>query len=254
MDEFDLLNQTSENKNTQEDDLFGSGNLDNTAPTNTFNTNQQEDLSWDIGNVSSNATTEQFDMLGGDILNNSSSVPQVSSFDGDMFTTQSSTDTLDSSSTTNSLSTSNNDRTEQQSDNSSFGMFSNPVSSTESVSPLQVYNTRRQQEITEKDVVEQRNIEELRKQAKTDLERWYQDRQKHMEQKRQTMKSEEELFRTKALEQSDKTSCDWSKVIRFLEFSQGTHLAKGKRDLNRMKSTIMNATRDRIKRTSENSA
>ena len=122
----------------------------------------------------------------------------------------------------------------------------------EDSSPLQAFNARRQQQIAEKDAEEQRKIDELRKQAKNDLDRWYQDRHMHMEQQRQTIKTEEEVFRTKALEQSDRNSCDWSKVIRLLDFSQGSQLSKSKRDLNRMKSTIMRATRDKINRTSEN--
>jgi hypothetical protein len=141
-------------------------------------------------------------------------------------------------------------------------MFSNAVSSTsidtnqpssiENSSPLQAYNVRRQQEIAEKDAEEHRKIEDLRQQAKHDLERWYQDRNVHMEHKRQAIKNEEDVFRTKALEQSDKNSCDWSKVVRLLEFSQASQVSKGKRDLNRMKTSILQATRDKVKRTSEN--
>jgi hypothetical protein len=146
-------------------------------------------------------------------------------------------------------------------------MFSNAVSSasintnqassigtysTEDSSPLQAFNVRRQQEIAEKDAEERRKIEDLRQQAKRDLERWYQDRNLHMEHKRQAIKNEEDVFRTKALEQSDKNSCDWSKVVRLLEFSQASQFSKGKRDLNRMKTSILQATRDKVKRTSEN--
>jgi hypothetical protein len=137
-------------------------------------------------------------------------------------------------------------------------MFSNPASSnqtnqfssyekssTENLSPLQAFNIRRQQEIADKDVVENRKIEELRQQAKQDLERWYQDRQKNMEQKRQVIKHDEEVLRTVSLEKSDKNTCDWAKVVRFLEFSQGTQLSKGKRDLNRMKASMLHAQRDK---------
>jgi hypothetical protein len=134
-------------------------------------------------------------------------------------------------------------------------MFSNPVSastndnyqtsSTETLSPLQAYNVRRQQEIAEKDVEENRKIEELRQQAKQDLQRWYQDRATRMEQQLQTIKHEEDVLRTKALEKSDKDTCDWAKIVRFLEFNPGSQLSKGKRDLNRMKASILHARRDK---------
>ena len=148
-------------------------------------------------------------------------------------------------------------------------MFSSPVSappantnqrssiapsSTENLSPLQAFNTRRQQEINEKDAEEKRKIDELRQQAKQDLDRWYQDRQKRMEKQRQTIKSDEDSLRTQALEKSDKNSCNWAKIIRFLEFAQGTQLSKGKRDLNRMKSSIIHANRDKDRQQSENGA
>jgi hypothetical protein len=140
-------------------------------------------------------------------------------------------------------------------------MFSSPISppintkeldSTEDLSPLQAFNVRRQKEIAEKDTEEQRKIEELRQQAKQDIERWYHDRQTRMEQKRQTIKQDEEVLRTKSLEKSDKETCDWGKVVRFLEFAQGAQLSKSKRDLNRMKSCMIHATRDKDGRKSEN--
>jgi hypothetical protein len=51
MDEFDLLNQSSEpsqNTNNQADDLFGSGN---TAPIDTSSNEQQLDPTWATDNV-----------------------------------------------------------------------------------------------------------------------------------------------------------------------------------------------------------
>ena len=146
-----------------------------------------------------------------------------------------------------------------QEDSSSSDIFSNSVpsaaaantnqlnlteiSSTENLSSLQIFNSRRQEEIAKKDVEEKQKIEELRQKAKDDIERWYQDRRMRMEQKRQTMKRDEDYLRLKALEKSDKDSCDWAKVIRLLEFSQGSQLSKSRRDLNRMKSSMINAKR-----------
>jgi len=73
-----------------------------------------------------------------------------------------------------------------------------------------------------------------------------------MEQKRHSIKQDENLITTKSLEKSDKNTCDWSKVIRFLDFSQGTQLTKQKRDLNRMRAVIIQAKRDKDGRKSEN--
>jgi hypothetical protein len=145
-------------------------------------------------------------------------------------------------------------------------MFTNPVSSstnayqfnsmeissTENLSRLKEFNIRRQQEIAEMDVIEQQKIEELRQQGKKDLERWYEDRRIRMEQKRQTIKQEDDVKLTQALQKSDKDTCDWAKVIRFLDFSQGTQITKQKRDLNRMRAVIIQAKRDKDGRKSEN--
>ena len=119
------------------------------------------------------------------------------------------------------------------------------MSSTENLSPLQTFHNRRQQEIAEKDEEEKQKIEELRQQAKDDIKRWYQERRMRMEQKRQTMKHDEDELRSKALEKSNTDSCDWSKVMRFLEFSPGSQLSKSRRDLSRMKSSMINAKRDK---------
>jgi hypothetical protein len=126
------------------------------------------------------------------------------------------------------------------------------LNSTENASPLEAFNKRRKQEIAEMDVIEKQKIEELRKQGKQDLERWYEDRRIRMEQKRQTIKQDEGITVTQALEKSDKNSCDWAKVIRFIDFSQGTQLTKHKRDLNRMRAVIIQAKRDKDGRRTEN--
>ncbi|CAF2725831.1 unnamed protein product [Rotaria sp. Silwood2] len=123
-------------------------------------------------------------------------------------------------------------------DQSSWNMFSNEV-----VSPIQAVYKKREQEIAAKDAEENRKIDELRKQAQNDLEHWYNERNKQMEQKRQTMKIEEDNLRTHALEKTTKTSCDWSKVISLLDFTDGKQFSKSKRDLTRMKSCIFNAKR-----------
>jgi hypothetical protein len=102
------------------------------------------------------------------------------------------------------------------------------------------------------EIIEKQKIEELRKQGKIELERWYEDRRRNMEQKRQSMKQAQADSLSKALEKSDKETCDWAKVIRFLDFSQGTQLTKQKRDINRMRAVIIQAKRDKDVRKSEN--
>ncbi len=110
-------------------------------------------------------------------------------------------------------------------------------------SPLQAVIKKREEEIAAKDAEENRKIEELRQQAKTDLERWYKDRERQLEENRQTMKNNENDLRSKSLEKSSKELCDWSKVIRFLEFTDGTQVSKAKRDVTRMKSCMLTAKR-----------
>lgn len=102
------------------------------------------------------------------------------------------------------------------------------------------------------DNIEKQKIEQLRQQGKKDLECWYEERRVSMERKRQSMKQEETATITQALEKSDKNTCDWAKVIRFLDFSQGTQLTKQKRDINRMRAVIIQAKRDKDGQNSEN--
>lgn len=117
-------------------------------------------------------------------------------------------------------------------------MFSN-----EEYSPLYAINKKREEEIAAKDVEENRKIEELRQQAKKDLENWYKDRERKTEQKIEAMKNEEHDFYSKLSETSSKESCDWSKVIRLLDFTDGKQLTISKRDLTRMKTCMFNAKR-----------
>jgi len=128
----------------------------------------------------------------------------------------------------------------------------NQFNSTDALSPVQAFHIRRQQEIAEMDAKEKQKIEELRQQGKKELERWYEDRRVRMEQKRQSIKNEEGVTVTQALQKSDKNTCDWAKVIRFLDFSQGTQITKQKRDINRMRAVIIQAKRDRDSKKTEN--
>jgi len=113
----------------------------------------------------------------------------------------------------------------------------------EKLSPLEVINKKREEEIAAKDAEENRKIEELRQQAKKDLENWYNERQRQMDKKLQTMKNEDNDLYIKALEKSSKESCDWSKVIRLLDFTDGKQSTRSNRDLTRMKECMFNAKR-----------
>jgi len=188
-------------------------------------------------------TIGQSDVLGGSAFDDFSSSYQSSTppatFNDDIFGYQSTQNEQSNSFPSTSEEVLSNDFTNTQlEDKSSFGMFS-----TEDTSPLEALNKRRQQEIAEKDAVENRKIDELRQQAKHDLECWYNERQRQMEQKRQTMKHEENDLRTAALEKSSKESCDRAKVIRLVDFSQGSQLTKSKKDISRMKTCIVDAKR-----------
>ncbi len=117
-------------------------------------------------------------------------------------------------------------------------MFAN-----EELSPLTAINKRREEEIAAKDAEENRRIEILRQQAKTDLENWHHERQRQLEQKLQTIRNEDDLYRKFSSEKSSKEFCDWSKVIRLLDLTDGRQLTTSKRDLTRMKECMLNAKR-----------
>lgn len=117
-------------------------------------------------------------------------------------------------------------------------MFSN-----QEQSPLYAINKKREEEIAAKDVDENRKIAELRQQAKIDLDNWYNERQRNMEKKFQTMKTDENNYYSKQSEPSSKEFCDWSKVIRLVDFNDGKQVSISKRDLTRMKTCMFNAKR-----------
>lgn len=231
MDEFDVFNTTNE----QNDDNNEENSSDNIQST---------DLAWTLDDnlADISAPTQSNILFDGD-----DTFPVTSSNDN-QFVDQSQPFSMP---TDNRIL--NNDFERRSSDNSlssnSMPKFS---SSSNNLSALEEFNQRRQQEIAEFDVLEKQKIEELRQQGKRDLERWYEDRRLQMEQKRQAMKNEQDSSLNEALKKSDKQSCDWGKVIRFLDFSQGTQLTKQKRDLNRMRAVIVQAKRDRDNLTSQN--
>lgn len=117
------------------------------------------------------------------------------------------------------------------------------VFSTDYNSPLQVFERKRQEEIAAKDAVEKTKIEELRKQAKADLENWENERRRQIEHKKKTMREEDTNLRAIDAGQSSAESCDWSKVIRLVDFTDGKQSSKSKRDLTRMKACILTARR-----------
>ncbi|UJR15070.1 hypothetical protein I4U23_002040 [Adineta vaga] len=240
MDDFDVF--SSQPPATSGNDLFDTEN------TNTTTEIQKEDSSWIIENNPDTTSSIQPDIFGEnnvtstDIFQSNDTMNTTTSFSSpstelndnmfDIQETQKETPSMMENTLSN---TSTSQRTEDQ---SSMNMFV-----TETVSPLQAITKKREEEIAAKDVEERRKIDELRQQAKSDLERWYKDRQQQMEQHRQTMKSDEDDLRTKALEKSTKDSCDWTKVMRLLELNDGTQLSKSKRDLTRMKSCMLTARR-----------
>ncbi|CAF0890990.1 unnamed protein product [Adineta steineri] len=215
----DVLKSTT--PSTFDDNIF-----DNTTPaatdnfqdnTTTLNDNFMDDI------TSSQAPTA----TNNNLLDNRTTSQTPITFDNN--------DEFNISSSTNEDMFSNNSTNEQ--DKYSTNMFSTEVT------PLQAITKKREEEIAAKDAEEKRKIDELKQQAKSDLERWYTDRKRQMEQKRQTMQSDENDLRTKALEKSTKEQCDWSKVVRLLEFTDGTQLSKSKRDVTRMKSCMLTAKR-----------
>ena len=102
---------------------------------------------------------------------------------------------------------------------------------------------KREEEIAAKDAEESRKVAILREQAKADLENWHNERQRQMEQKFRQNKQEDNDSNKKLLEKSSKQSCDWSKVVRLIDFTDGKQLTRSKRDVTRMKESIFNAKR-----------
>ncbi|CAF2726331.1 unnamed protein product [Rotaria sp. Silwood2] len=257
-------------------DIFNSNppvdTFNNNPPVDAPSNNPSED-SWVLDDNFNSTAASESTVFSENTLTNLDTTSQITSFDDDMFTNQSNTNELDiipnnelpPPSTNDVL---RNDTTALQSEErSSYDMFSKPlpsstpidrnlfttgISSQENLSALEAFNNRRQQEIAEKDMEEKQKIEAIRQQAKQDIERWYQERKLHMERNRLTIQNAEDDLRTKSLEKSDKNTCDWAKVMRFLEFTPGTQLSKGKRDLTRMKTSILNAKRDNAKSISTN--
>ncbi|CAF1523494.1 unnamed protein product [Rotaria magnacalcarata] len=212
MDDFDMF--TSKPSTTQENDLFQLTNTDD------IKNNQNEDPSHLIENNFNNTASFSFDdeidapssLVNQPPLNSIS--PQVE----EIFT--------------------NETTSQKPEDQPSYNMFSN-----EDLSPMQILNKKREQEIAAKDAEEIQKIEELRQQARQQLDLWYSERHKQMEQKRRTMKTEENRLYKEALETSAKESCDWSKIIRLADFNDGKQLSQSKRDITRMKTCIFNAKR-----------
>lgn len=120
-----------------------------------------------------------------------------------------------------------------------------------SLNPLELFNRRYEEELTAKEAAEERRKDELREQAQRDLQRWYDERQMKMEHRRDQMKNDDDLHRLQASEQSDKQYCDWTKLIQLIDLSPGTEYSRSKRDLTRMKTSIINAKRDRDLHASE---
>ncbi|CAF3461960.1 unnamed protein product [Rotaria socialis] len=211
MDDFDMF--TSKPSTAQENDLFQLTNTDD------IQNNQNEDPSRSIENNFNNTASFPSD----DVLDASSSLvnqpslnpisPQVE----EIFT---------------------NETTSQKPEQPSYNMFSN-----EDLSPVQIFNRKHEQEIAAKDAEEIQKIEELRQQARQQLDLWYSERHKQIEKKRQTTKIEENRLHKEALETSAKESCDWSKIIRLADFNDGKQLSQSKRDITRMKTCIFNAKR-----------
>lgn len=128
-------------------------------------------------------------------------------------------------------------------------MLNSSVGQT-SFSTLDLINQRIREEWAAKEMEENRRREALREQARIDLQNWYKEREQQLTTKLQRIKTEEQTMLTDALEKSSKDSCDWSKVIRMLEFSPGTPLSKSKRDLSRIKEAMINASRQQAMKNS----
>ncbi|CAF3760077.1 unnamed protein product [Rotaria socialis] len=261
MADFDIFNETYQATSgvqitdVPEDDLFGSNNTANTESINTFSNDQSTDPSWLENDNLNNTTTTT--------TTTTTMTSEMQLFDdGELTNTHNSYLANDFSPTTDDTHT-DNTAAFQSDETSSYDMFSPPIPTTssmstnmfstgitsqENLSALEAFNRRRQQEIAEKDVEENSKIQALREQAKQDVERWYNNRKIKMQENRQTIDRAEDDLRTVASQKSDKSQCDWAKLIRFLELNSGTQLSKAKRDLSRMKTCIINAKRDNDKR------
>ncbi|CAF1095669.1 unnamed protein product, partial [Didymodactylos carnosus] len=126
--------------------------------------------------------------------------------------------------------------------NPNYEQFDEDESASISFSSLTItMDEKRRSEIAEKDAKEEKQINELKQQAKNDLNQWYNERKKRTDEKRKQIKNDEEILRAKAGEKSVKQSCDWEKVLQLVDFSPSSSITKSKRDLSRMKSIMLNA-------------
>lgn len=105
------------------------------------------------------------------------------------------------------------------------------------------FDQERAQQIASKDEEEKIKNEDLRSKAQSDLQTWYDERKKQMENRRQTNRFEEDHLDTNTSKENIKQSCNWSKLINLVDFTDGKQYSKSKRDLSRMKSCIFNAKR-----------
>ena len=103
---------------------------------------------------------------------------------------------------------------------------------------------KREEEIAVKDAEEAQKISILRDQAKTDLENWHRERVRQLEHKHSNLQStQDHIEKNSPSETSSKPICDWSKVMRLIDLTDGKQMSKSKRDLTRMKECIFNAKR-----------
>lgn len=120
-------------------------------------------------------------------------------------------------------------------DHSSYDIFAH-----ETWTPVQAVLKKREEEIAAKDAEESQKISILREQAKSDLENWHRERTRRLDQQHSNLRSAQDHSPS---ESSSKSLCDWSKVMRFIDLTDGKQTSKSKRDLTRMKECIFNAKR-----------
>ncbi|CAH1774805.1 unnamed protein product [Owenia fusiformis] len=99
-----------------------------------------------------------------------------------------------------------------------------------------LWREEQKERLQQKDVAEEKEIDELRQVAKKELEDWYKHHTEQVEKTKETNKASEAAF----VEERDETSSDgqWERICRLCEFNPKT--TKMTKDVSRMRSILLN--------------
>ncbi|CAH1774804.1 unnamed protein product [Owenia fusiformis] len=103
-----------------------------------------------------------------------------------------------------------------------------------------LWREEQKERLQQKDVAEEKEIDELRQVAKKELEDWYKHHTEQVEKTKETNKVENKASEAAFVEERDETSSDgqWERICRLCEFNPKT--TKMTKDVSRMRSILLN--------------